>query len=134
MRKPVKTLVGSLYLVAGLIVVTGCADVDSTIEGWSLSAMYHSDRFSAETGTEAHGHDIEEGVESTVFRLKLTLDEGQARFSVLDPTGAVRWREEFSGNAQIDEKVSFDATPGSWLVEVDLEEAAGRYRVSMLDS
>ena len=96
------------------------------------SAMSENDSVKGATETKVFTHKLAEQAEGTELELSLRLKQGQAVVTLIDPTGAARYRQTFNaGRSHVEE--TFRGKQGQWQVRVEFKGATGRYSVKLVD-
>ena len=60
---------------------------------------------------------------------KMSLDAGQLVFRLIAPDGKIKWEKEFIAPASYQDSFELEVTPGIWKLEIELEDATGRYDI-----
>ena len=86
--------------------------------------------FSTETSTEVDELEIKPEMNSNVLRIrKMSLDSGRLVFKLSSPDGLIQWEEAFTAPADYQHTLDLDVTPGTWKLEIELENATGNYNI-----
>lgn len=62
---------------------------------------------------------------SVELYVDISLDEGRAEFSVLDPAGAIRYQRQVDSQVSLTTKIQLDGQEGVWLAVLSYSEARG---------
>jgi hypothetical protein len=57
------------------------------------------------------------------------LNAGQLTFRLFKPAGDVQWEKTLTTHANYQQTFNLDVTPGTWKLEIKLENAAGNYDI-----
>lgn len=87
-------------------------------------------QFDQKSETEVHTIEIKDGMTSMNLHGLIKLDSGSATWQVMDPRGDIVWQGEGEGGeVKINESIRLPKS-GTWVLHVDLENAAGSYNLT----
>lgn len=95
----------------------------------SSSSISKSERFSNETATKQHELVMNDSMSVSRLKLRAGIESGELSFRLVDPRGVTRLdgRRE-SGNVVADTG-DLEPVPGTWELELELENATGQYEL-----
>jgi hypothetical protein len=100
--------------------------------GGPYAAMMEMESFQNATETKILRHSLLEDARGTELRLKLTLQRGDATVRLRDAAGTVRWEKKI-GLGVVSQTKRFEGKYGEWRVELQLQNATGRYNIRLVD-
>jgi len=122
----IKILNVTLLAILASILVQACSGTNTSSRASSTSRT----DFSTETSTEVVELAINPEMNSNVLRIKrMSLDSGRIVFKLSSPDGHIQWEEAFSAPTHYQHTFDLDNTPGTWKLEIELENATGNYNI-----
>jgi hypothetical protein len=118
-------------LLAVLVLMPTTALDASSFWRHGYSAMFQVDDFKNAGGTKLMSHQVTSRWKGTQLKLHLTVTEGEAVASLIDPTGSTRWEKAIRGDCSVDKQ--FDGKAGVWRVALRFKDATGHYSVRLVD-
>ena len=115
-------------LLAALILM--CVQACSGNGTSSTASSTSRSDFTAETRLEVDELEIKPEMNSNILKIReMNLDAGQLVFLLSTPDGHVQWEETFTAPATYQHTFDLDMTPGTWKLEIKLDNATGNYDI-----
>jgi len=120
------TLKVTLFAILLSIFVQACSGNDTS----STSSSTSQTAFNMESSIEVNELEITPEMNSNILRInEMNLEAGRLVFTLSAPDGNVQWEEAFTAPAEYQHSSDLDVTPGTWQLEIELEEATGNYDI-----
>ena len=123
--KPLTILQVAFLAILALTFVPACSSTGTHSAATSTS---RSD-FTAKTRIEVHELEVKPVMSSNILKIKTGLDAGQLTFRLFKPAGDVQWEKTLTTRANYQQTFNLDVTPGTWKLEIELENASGNYDI-----
>ena len=85
--------------------------------------------FIAKTRIEVDELEVKPVMSSNILKIKTRLDAGQLTLRLFKPAGDVQWEKTLTTHADYQQTFNLDVTPGTWKLEIELENASGNYDI-----
>lgn len=105
--------------------------VSASAYGFWYSAMAETDTVKKATETKTFKHSVSDQAAGTHMTVRLRLDEGEVRVTLVDSAGAKRFDQTFRGKTTFDR--DFDGKQGAWKLQAAFKGATGRYTFKLVD-
>jgi hypothetical protein len=114
----------ALLAILLVVLVQGCSRAGTRSTASSTS---RSD-FTAETILYVDELEVRAEMNSNVLTIEsIRLDTGQLTLRLVKPDGQIQWEEVHVAPADYQHTFELDVTPGTWRLELELEDATGGY-------
>jgi len=123
--KPRTILQVALVAIFALTFVPACSSTGTHSAATSTSRS----NFTAKTRIEVDELEVEPVMSFNILKIKTGLDAGQLTFRLFKPAGDVQWEKTLTTHANYQQTFNLDLTPGTWKLEIELENASGNYNI-----
>jgi len=123
--KPSTTLSAAFLAILALTLVPACSSSGTHSAASSTSRS----NFIAKTRIEVDELEVKPVMSSNILKIKTRLDAGQLTFRLFKPAGDVQWEKTLTTRANYQQTFNLDVTPGTWKLEIELENASGNYDI-----
>ena len=123
-------LPAALFAVLALMLVSACSSAGLGLANSSTSTNRSSSHFTADTKLDVIELEVRPAMRSNRLEIKqVRLDAGTVTARLSTPDGQVQWEKTFTAPDTSRQTLSLDAVPGTWKLELQLENATGAYQV-----
>ena len=115
----------ALVAILALTFVPACSSTGTHSAATGTSRSH----FTAKTRIEVGELEVKPVMSSNILKIKTRLDAGQLTLRLFKPAGDVQWEKTLATRANYQQTFSLDVTPGTWKLEIELENASGNYDI-----
>lgn len=123
--KPLALLPVALAAILALTFVPACSSTGSH----SAATSNSKSNFTVKNRLDVDELEVKPAMSTHTLRIKTSLGAGQLTFRLFKPDGGVQWEKTLTTRANYQQAFDLDVTPGTWKLEIVLENASGDYDV-----